>query len=258
MRQILRELVQYRDHIATAFWQDFRSMYRGTFFGVTWNVVLPLAPVLLYTLLAQRRVLPVFDGVNPSSYVALGATIWFLLASCVQQPLQIVQSRNAEVMKTALPLSAMVVSGFAQILFDALIRMMFVIGIIALTGTSVKLTLLWLPLVLVPAVLLSLGTGLILGIANLIYSDVGRVTGIFIQYGLFISGVIFPLSSLPFSEILKWNPFYFFIEEARVLSFQGVPENLPSLGIFTALAIAIFLLGCRVFYVMEYRVRGIA
>jgi lipopolysaccharide transport system permease protein len=256
-RHILRELVQYRDHISTAFRQDFRGLYQGTVFGVIWNVLLPLVPITIYVFLALFRVLPNFEGVNSASYVALGATIWFLLAGCILQPLQTVRARNTEIMKTALPLSAMVVSGFAQLLFDTVARMALVVAVILFTATKVHWSALLLPIAVLPAILLFLGLGLILAMANVIYADVGRVTTIVLQYGIFVSGVIFPVASLPFSGFLVWNPAYIFIEEARVLFFRGLPNTGWLLGGYAVLGCAVFLLGCRVFYFMEYRVRGI-
>lgn len=256
-RHILRELVQHRDHISTAFRQDFRGLYHGTFFGIAWNLLLPLAPITVYALLAFHRVLPTFDGVDPASSVALGATIWFLLTGCIQQPLQIVRSRNAEVMRTALPLSAIVIAGFAQLLFDTLVRMAFVAAMILFTATKLHWSAVLLPIALLPAVLLFLGLGLILAMANVIYADVGRVTMIALQYGIFLSGVIFPVAHLPLSEILVWNPAYVFIDEARALFFHGLPETDWLFAVYASLGCAVFLLGCRVFYLMEYRVRGI-
>lgn len=256
-RQMLRELIQHRDHITIAFRQDFRHLYHGAFFGVAWNIVLPLVPVLIYALLSLHRVLPAFESVDPATYVALGATIWFLLAGCIQQPLRTVQARNAEVMKTALPLSAMVMSGFAQLLFDTLVRLALVAVLMLVTMTKPHWSILLAPLALVPAILLFLGLGLILGVANVIYSDVGRVTGIVLQYGIFVSGVIFPMESLPFSEILMWNPAYVLIEEMRILCFRGLPESGWLMGGYAVLGVLVFLLGCRIFYLMEYRVRGI-
>jgi lipopolysaccharide transport system permease protein len=256
-RHLLREIIQHRDHINVAFRQDFRNLYQGTFFGITWNLVLPLVPVLIYALLSLYRVLPGFEGVDAATYVALGATVWFLLAGCVQQPLQTVRARNAEVMKTALPLSAMVVSSFAQLLFDTLVRVALIAVMVLVTGTKLHWTALLIPAALLPAILLFFGLGLILGVANVIYADVGRVTGIALQYGIFVSGVIFPVAVLPFSDILIWNPAYVFIEEMRILCFRGLPETGWLLGAYAALGIVVFFWGCRIFYSMEYRVRGI-
>ena len=256
-RHLLREILLHRDHIKVAFRQDFRNLYQGTFFGVIWNIVLPLVPVLIYALLSLYRVLPGFEGVNPGTYVALGATVWFLLAGCVQQPLQTVRARNAEVMKTALPLSAMVVSSFAQLLFDTLMRVALIAVMILITATEVHSTALLIPLALLPAIMLFFGLGLILGVANVIYADVGRVTGIAIQYGIFISGVIFPIALLPFNEILMWNPAYVLIEEVRILCFRGLPETGWLLGAYAVVGILVFFWGCRIFYLMEYRVRGV-
>lgn len=257
VRHIVRELVQHRDHIVTAFRQDFRSLYHDTFFGVAWNILLPLAPITVYALLALRNVLPSFEGVNHASYVALGATIWFFLTGCIQQPLQTVRARNTEVMKTALPLSAMVISSFAQLLFDTMVRMAFVVIVTLVTSTKLPWSAILLPIVLAPAVLLFLGLGLILAMANVIYADVGRITMIVLQYAIFVSGVIFPLANLPFSKVLAANPAYVFIEEVRRLFFLGLPESGWLLGGYAALGCIVFLFGCRVFYLMEYRVRGI-
>lgn len=256
-RHMLREILQHRDHIRAAFKQDFRNIYHGTLLGVTWNIILPLVPISVFALLSRHRVLPNFDGVDPGTYVALGSTVWFLLAGCIQQPLQTVRARNVEVMKTALPLSAMVVSSFAQLLFDTMVRLVLVAIMVILSATEFRWSALLIPIALLPAIMLFLGIGLILGVANVIYADVGRVTGILLQYGIFVSGVIFPVSSLPFSNILVWNPAYVLIEGARELCFRGFPENGWVLGGYSALGLIVFFFGCRLFYLMEYRVRGI-
>jgi ABC-type polysaccharide/polyol phosphate export permease len=257
VRHLWRELVLHREHIRAAFVQDFRNLSHGTFFGVAWNIILPLVPVMIYVLLAYHRVLPNFEDVDGATSVALGAAVWFLLAGCLQQPLQTVRSRNAEVMKTALPLSAMVVSGFAQVLFDTVVRTVFVAVLVLITSAQLQWSALLVPLALIPAVLLFLGLGLILSVANVIYADVGRVTGIAIQYGLFLSGVIFPVAHLPFGEILALNPAYVLIEAVRILAFRGLPEATWLMTAYAGLGIGLFLLGCKVFYLMEYRIRGI-
>lgn len=257
LRNISEELHQFRDHISTTFWQDFRNQYQGSFFGVVWNIVLPLAPILLYTLLARHRVIPLFADTDPGSYVALGAAIWFLLAGCIQQPVQTVRARNIEVMKISLPLSAMIMSSFAQLLFETLVRIVFFVVVVLLSSTAVKWTAVLLPILLLPAVMMFFGIGLVLGVANVIYTDVSRVVQIGLQYGIFLSGVIFPVSSLPMSDILQWNPANIFIESARTLAFMGIPDHLYVLAAYSGVGVLMLLLGFRVFYVMEYRLRGI-
>jgi len=255
---IIRELYACRDHILTNFRQDFRNLSHGTVFGVAWNVILPLVPVLIYAMLSLHRIVPTFEDVDPATYVAVGVTIWLLLAGCIQQPVNIVRARNAEVMKTALPLSAMVASGFAQILFDTGVRILLVAIFMIVTATQIGWTALLIPVVLLPAIMMALGLGLILGVANVIYADVGRVTAIAVQYGIFLSGVIFPIDILPMSAILRWNPAYVFIEETRELLFHSASINPWLIVGYAVFGIAVFLFGCRIFYLMEYRVRGIA
>ena len=55
-----------------------------------------------------------------------------------------------------------------------------------------------------------------------------------------------------------WNPAYVLIEQIRILSFRGVPESWWLLTGYAAVGLLVFFVGCRVFYLMEYRVRGVA
>jgi ABC-type polysaccharide/polyol phosphate export permease len=110
------------------------------------------------------------------------------------------------------------------------------------------------------AFFLFFGAGLIFGILNVIYRDVGRVVNIVLRYGIFLSGVIFPLGTSAKVEFFNSiNPFAVFVESARQIVFKGglEPGLMQSLGIWTVIGIFVFFLGVRLFHVMEYRIRGV-
>lgn len=255
---LAREVRTYRSHISTIFRNDFRASYRGTALGVVWNFVLPILPITVYVLLVNLRVFPAREGIPASVYIGFNVTLWFLFTSLINQPIHVVRSRNVEVMKTAMPLSATIASSFARLSFDTLVRSAFVLALIALTGASLKLTAFAIvPIVLAGAVLF-LGVGLLLSILNAIYPDIDRVVTIILQYGIFLSGVIFPLSSIgPLAFLEVANPFAVFIHAARSVVFDGgVPYLLP-LILWSAFGAALLVVAARFFYVMEYRVRGL-
>ncbi len=161
-------------------------------------------------------------------------------------------------MKTAFPLSASIMSGFAKLLFDTLIRSLFVMLVMVTTLSIPEWQFVLMPLVLIPAMLLFIGSGLLLGVLNVIYKDVSRVVSIALQYGIFVSGVIFPLNSIGFLSVAnKYNPFAVFIDASRSIVFQGSITNLTNFALMSLFALATFLLAVRVFYVMEHRIRGI-
>jgi len=258
LRNLYEEMVRYKEQIWTVFRQNFRNSYYGTSMGVVWNFILPLVPVTVYLFLTKIRVFPTFDGVSGSTFLTFGVTIWYVLVGFVNLPINIVSSRSNEAMKTALPLSASIVSGFATLVFDTLVRLVLVIAIVIGTKSWPSMTSPALFLVFIPAFFLFFGSGLILSILNVVYKDISRVTTILLTYGLFVSGVIFPLGT---SSIAVWNsrlnPFAVFVNACREIVFEGQFETYIPLVIWSVFGVFVFIIGARLFYVMEYRIRGL-
>ncbi len=258
LRHLVGEIWRFRSHIRIVFRGQFRAAYYGTGLGIFWNYALPLVPLTVYWFLSRLRVFPNFEGVDGATFITFGVTLWFLFTGCIQTPIQVIQSRNNEAMKTAFPLSASIVSGFAKLLFDTLIRLILVTIVIVITQSWPTWQALLLPLVVLPAFLLFIGAGLLLGILNVIYKDVSRVVNIVLQYGIFISGVIFPLYNTGLLTTLNlYNPFAVFIDASRSIVFQGTLDNSNGYLAMSAIALFVFVLAVRLFYIMEYRVRGV-
>jgi lipopolysaccharide transport system permease protein len=258
IHHIAAEVWAFRSHIRIVFGEQFRAAYSGTGLGVFWNYVLPLLPLTIYWFLARMRVFPNFEGVDGAAYLTFGITLWFLFAGLVQTPIQVVQARNKESMKTSFPLSASIVSGLARLAFDTIIRIALVAIVIVFTHSWPQWNALLLPLVALPAFLLFVGTGLLLGILNVIYNDVSRLINIVLQYGIFISGVLFPLpEGAILTKLNLINPFAVFIEACREIVFLGAIEKPLVYALTSAFALLVFALSVRLFFVMEYRVRGL-
>tara|TARA_B100001287_G_scaffold29419_1_gene21008 strand:- start:41 stop:895 length:855 start_codon:yes stop_codon:yes gene_type:complete len=258
LHHILGEVWNFRSHIRVVFKEQFRAAYTGTGLGLFWNYLLPLVPLSVYWFLSKLRVFPNFDGVDGATFITFGVTLWFLFVGCVQTPIQVVQLRNKESMKTTFPLSASIVSGFAQLLFETAVRLVLVILIIVVGQSWPAWSALLLPLLLLPALMLFIGVGLLLGILNVIYKDISRVVTISLQYGIFISGVIFPFHHIEvLLKLNMFNPFAIYIDLSRSIVFQGEVINMAAYLTMSCVALALFLVAARLFYIMEYRVRGI-
>ncbi|HCN91968.1 ABC transporter permease [Hyphomonas sp. UBA5107] len=250
------ELSQYRSHISTMFAGDFRSSYRGTVLGVVWNFVLPLVPITVYILLVSLKVFPRYDGLAPAVYISFNVTMWMLLTGMITRPMQVVMSRNQETMKTAMPMSVAITSSFAQLCFDTLVRLALVAALVVAFGQWPQLNIVPFLLSLVTGLAFCLALGLTLAIFNVIYPDVDRITNIVLQYGLFLSGVIFPVATLgPLSVLENLNPFNVFIRTTRDYMFIGADTHPGTLWLWTAVAFIVFLISVRFFYIMEHRIR---
>ncbi len=244
---------------ARFFWNEFHGSYRGAALGVFWNFALPLLPISVYVLLVTLRVFPSYEGISPSVYIGFNVTLWYLFTGFINLPIQVVRSRNTEIMKTAMPLSASITASFARLAFDTVVRVGLVAVLMAATSTAPTIGALAFAPLLVAGVVFFFGLGLILSILNVIFPDIERVVTIILQYEIFLSGVIFPLSSIgPLAALEIANPFSVFIHAARDAVFLGALSHPIAIASWTVAGIALALIALRFFYVMEYRIRGVS
>lgn len=255
---LISEVWRFRSHTRVVFKEQFKAAAYGTGLGIVWNYLLPLLPLTVYWILSSFHVFERFEGVDRGSYITFGLTLWFFLVGCLQVPMQIVQNQNHQSMKTAFPLISSVVAGFAQLLFDSLVRLSLVSIVIISNGAfPSSWNVMFLPALLIPAFLFFVGLGLWLSILNVIYRDVSRIINIFLQYMIFLSGVIFPLDKIEVVAFInQFNPFAIYIQFSRGWFFNGMADNVENYLVASVLALLFFCVGARTFYVMEYRIRG--
>lgn len=55
----------------------------------------------------------------------------------------------------------------------------------------------------------------------------------------------------------RLNPFAVFVNAGREIVFDGQLETYTPLAIWSVIGIFMFIFGARLFYVMEYRIRGL-
>ena len=124
-------------------------------------------------------------------------------------------------MKSSFPLSATLVCGYANLFFETFVRFAVVTLIVFIGSENLNPHALLLPILLIPAFMFFVGAGIFLAAANLIYRDVSRIVTIGLQYGIFISGVIFPYTNVEILILINVvNPFAIFIAAARDLVFE--------------------------------------
>lgn len=258
LRGLIAEVRLYRYHVVVAFLRDFRAGYTGTGLGVFWNILLPLMPIGVYALLATLRIVPAFDETAAPVAISFNATLWFFFVGCVQMPISVARSRNSEALKTAVPLIVPIVAGFGQLMFEGLVRLILVVALALILRESPVWSSALCLLSVVSGVMLFFGLGLTLAILNIAAPDVQKVTGPILGYGIFLSGVIFPLPESGSLAILHdLNPFAAVITGSRLLAFAGVESVAHAFWVWTLMGPLLLLIGARVFFIMERRIRGV-
>ena len=259
VKQMANDIWQYRWHIGQMFHRDFSGNYRLTRFGVIWNFILPLVPVTVWVMLNSLRFFPSFNGVSSVVYVTMGITLWFFFAGFVRLPIVTVESKIKQVSVSGLPLIGVIISSFAGLTFDTLVRLAGTVLVFLIFQGAPDWRIIFVPVIAIFALMLFSGMGLIFAVANLAYRDISKVVTIALQYGMLLSSVLFPLDSIAFlAKISLFNPFYIFIDAIRTLVVFGELHHPVALFAFCYLSIIVFLFACRLFHASERRIKGFA
>jgi lipopolysaccharide transport system permease protein len=249
----LAEVWSYRELLYFFVWRDVKIRYKQTAIGVSWVVLQPLLTMGIFTLFFGRLAKLPSDGLPYPVFYFSSLVPWTYFATALQTCTAVVVDNQRVITKVffprlVLPLSA-VVSGLVDFAIGFL-----VLGVaLAFYGIRLGLNVLWLPLLLLLAILTALGVGLWMSALNALYRDVRYVVPFLIQFWMFASPVAYPTSLVP--QRWRWlyglNPMACVIDGFRwALTGHGQPPG-PLLLASSAVVVAILIGGLIFFQRME-------
>lgn len=197
----LKELWQYRDLIVMFVKRNFTVLYKQTILGPLWILLNPLLTTVLFNVVFGGIAGLSTDGTPAFLFYMAGNTLWTFFASCINNTANTFVA-NAQVFgKVYFPRLTTPISQALSSFINFLIQFaMFVIFWVYfwLTGANVHLTwwVLALPLVVVEVMLLGLGVGIIVSSLTTKYRDLAIAVSFGVQLWMYITPVVYPLSSL--------------------------------------------------------------
>jgi lipopolysaccharide transport system permease protein len=110
---------------------------------------------------------------------------------------------------------------------------------------GIPLTVLWLPVLLVPQVLFTAGVSWFLAALGVFVRDLGQILGFVLTIWFFATPICYPEESLPaaLQPVLSKNPMYVLVRGYRAIFLQYPPLALGSLWKLWILAAVVFVLG---------------
>lgn len=162
----------------------------------------------------------------------------------IRAPTLIIANVNF-VKKIVFPLEVLPIIAMCTSVFHALASVGVLAGALLLLNGAVPWTIIYLPFVLLPLIVLTLGVAWILAWLGVFLRDVAQPIGLAMTVLLFASPVFYPISALPsnIQPLIKLNPLTFVIEQARaVIVFQKTPDWI-GLIIYSIVAMGVAWLG---------------
>ena len=107
------------------------------------------------------------------------------------------------------------------------------------------MTLIWLPMLLIPQLMLTLGVSWTLSALGVYLRDLGQVIGFLLTIGFFLTPICYPTESLPAWALpaLKLNPMFTLVESYRDVLVRGTSPAWLALAALWVVASVAFLAG---------------
>ncbi len=196
--------------------------HKGSHLGLLWALLNPLLLLGLYVFVFGF----IFEGsfgrpdetrMEYALGIFLGLSfIHFFSEVLGSSPSLIVANPNF-VKKVVFPLQILPVATVGASLFHLLISLLLIIAGIVFFGPGLHAGMLWLPVVVLPLVLLSLGVAWLVSALGAFLRDLNQVTQFVSMALLFASAVFYPMDVIPSAgwQVLRFNPMLLAIELAR-------------------------------------------
>lgn len=252
-----RELVNYKSLLNNLAKRDFLIRYKQAFAGIMWALVKPLINILVFGYIAGK----INTGVSTSDnfvYVASAMLLWQLFSNIFNDVSNSIISNSALFSKVYFPKIIIPLSSILVCLIDFSISLIILIILFFITGQAIHWQIILTPLYILLTIINGFGIGLYFATINVKYRDVKFIVPVIIQFGMYLSPVIFSTSyymdrlSYP---ILKWiyclNPMVGAIEGFKYALFGGTILEMNYLLVSFATSFLFLIIGIKYFYKFE-------
>lgn len=253
MLSMFKALYAYRGFVIGNIKREFQSKYRNSLLGAGWNILNPLAMILIYTVIFSQVMRARLPGANStfaySIYLCAGLLTWGLFAEIAGKAQNVFLDNANLLKKINFPRMCLP----ATVLGNAILNFSIIFGLftvfLILIGSFPGVVYLALAPVLLVLLLFGIGLGITVGVLNVFFRDVGQFFGIFLQFWFWLTPIVYPPNVIPerFRFVLELNPMASIVGACQgILVDQKMPD-WPTLLLPLACGVVLCLVGMRLF-----------
>ncbi len=218
-------------------WRAVETRYRGSVLGLLWAFVQPLMMLGVYTFVfsvvfESRWEIGEGDHAQFALYLFSGLALYTIFADCVNRAPGLVRANRTYITQIRFPVEVLCWAS----LCEALVNFGFSATILAVGYALVigmpPLSWLYVPLILVPLLLLTVGTSWFLSSLGVYLEDISQVVAVFTTALLFLSPIFYSPARIPeaFRGLYFLNPLAHLLEMSKGPLFHGRAPDWPLLA----------------------------
>ncbi len=250
---MLQGVWSYRGFILGSVKREFQIKYKNSVLGAAWTVFNPLAMILVYTVIFSQVMRARLPGSSHefaySIYLCAGILTWGLFAEILTRAQNVFLEHANLIKKISFPricLPAIVV--LTALVNFSIIFSLFTLFLLASGHFPGASFIALLPLLLLQ-VMFAIGLGMLLGVLNVFFRDVGQFFSIFLQFWFWLTPIVYPFAVLPdgVKVWIAYNPLLPLFQSYQGILVSNQWPDWLQLWPLTSLAILLCLLGLLLF-----------
>ena len=249
----LKALWQYRELLVFLVWRDTKVRYKQAVIGAGWAVFQPLISMLLFTAIFSYLAKLPSEGVPYPLFAYAGLLPWNFIAQATSRSGTSLVGESHLISKVYFPRLIIPLAAAATPAVDLLCALLMMVPLMLWFGMTPGWQILLFPIFVVVALLAALAVSLWFSALHVKFRDVGHIIPFFVQFWMFASPVVYPVSLIPeqWRALYSLNPVVGVVEGFRwTLLGQRAPSLetiLPSI----AIVLLLFVSGVVYFKRME-------
>lgn len=254
LREIIKELIQYRDLLFALVAKDIKIRYKQTAMGFLWAIFMPMLIVASGVIVKKAMA---FVANKPFTLdevvsVSVKSLPWAFFVGALKFAVGSLTANMNLVKKIYFPREVFPIAYVIAQFYDFAIASIILAIILIIAKVHLTIYFLWLPVIILFLVLFTIALSLILSCANLFFRDVKYITDVILTFGIFFTPVFFEAKMFSKYEIFfMLNPVGSMLENINTIIVLQKPPDLFWVGYAGVISILGFLFSCYVFHKNE-------
>jgi lipopolysaccharide transport system permease protein len=253
MFENILKLGNYKELLLNIAIREIKVRYKQSILGIFWSILQPLSMMIIFTIVFSRFAKIPSDGIPYPLFSYTALLPWTFFATSLSFAIPSLVSNASLLTKIYFPREIFPIASILAAFVDFLIAAIIFLAILIFYKVTVTLNAFYIIPILLIQVLLTLAISLFASAVNVYYRDVKYALPFFIQLWMYLSPVIYPVSSVPdrFRSLYMLNPMAPIIDGYRKTLLLGIPPDFYYFGISVLITLIILFLSYKYFKMVE-------
>jgi lipopolysaccharide transport system permease protein len=243
-----KKMLSFLELLRALVWRDITQRYRRSILGPAWAILQPLILMFLFNMIRGFVDIP-SDGVPYIIFSYSALVPWTFFSNAISFCGPSIYMNAAIIKKVALPREVLPLAAVITALFDFTMSFVILIGMVIWYRLPITWAWLWIPVLMLVMLALAFAVGMLIATLGSFKRDFIFATPFLMQFWLYATPVIYPLSSVPEAKrtLYMFNPMVGLIEGFRNVLIKGTPPPIDALLMSMAVTFTILVVAWPVF-----------